>query len=569
MRTLDWIVLIASLVFIVVYGVWKGRGSKDITGYFLANRSMRWYTILLSIMATQASAITFLSAPGQAYVDGMRFVQFYFGLPLAMIILCITFVPIYHRLKVYTAYEYLEGRFDLKTRVLTSLLFLTQRGLAAGLTIYAPALILSIILGWDIYITNLIIGGLVVIYTASGGTKAVNWTHFYQMLIIMVGMVAAFFMIIHYLPGDISFLEASYVAGKMGRLNAIDFTFDLDNRYNVWSGLLGGLFLQLSYFGTDQSQVQRYLTGESITESRMGLLLNGMVKIPMQFFILLIGAMVFVFYQFVAPPIFFNSVETEKILASEHASQFRELEQQYGNVFAEKKVLVRDMVSAIRAGDEADVNSAAENLNSLQAQANTVKSQAIELMQEHDPGMDPKDTNYIFLSFVTNYLPVGLVGLVIAAIIAASMSSTAGELNALASTTVVDIYRRIFKKNGSERHYVIASKISTVIWGAYAIFLAEFASRLGSLIEAVNILGSLFYGTILGVFLVAFYIKRIGGTATFLGAFIAEAAVVCCFFFTDISFLWYNVIGCFGVILSAALLNPLFKEPRGTESGQP
>lgn len=557
MRTFDWIVLIASLVFIVVYGVWKGRGSKDITGYFLANRSMRWYTILLSIMATQASAITFLSTPGQAYVDGMRFVQFYFGLPLAMIILCITFVPIYHRLKVYTAYEYLEGRFDLKTRVLTSLLFLTQRGLAAGLTIYAPALILSVILGWDIYITNLIIGGLVVIYTASGGTKAVNWTHFYQMLIIMVGMAAAFIMIIHYLPEDISLIEASYVAGKMGRLNAIDFTFDLNNRYNIWSGLLGGLFLQLSYFGTDQSQVQRYLTGESVTESRMGLLMNGMVKIPMQFFILFIGAMVFVFYQFVAPPIFFNSVETDKILASEHAPDFRELEQQYGNVFKEKKVLVRDMVSAIRSGDETDVNSAAENLNSLQAQANTVKSQAIELMQKHDPGMDPKDTNYIFLSFVTHYLPVGLVGLVIAAIIAASMSSTAGELNALASTTVVDIYRRIFKKKGSEKHYVVASKISTVLWGAYAIFLAEFASRLGSLIEAVNILGSLFYGTILGVFLVAFYMKRIGGTATFLGAFIAEAAVVYCFFFTDISFLWYNLVGCAGVVVSAVLLNPL------------
>jgi SSS family solute:Na+ symporter len=331
---------------------------------------------------------------------------------------------------------------------------------------------------------------------------------------------------------------------------------------------LGGLFLQLSYFGTDQSQVQRYLTGESITESRMGLLLNGMVKIPMQFFILFIGAMVFVFYQFVAPPIFFNSVETDKILASEHAPQFQALEQQYGNIFAEKKALVRDMVSAIRVGDELDINSAAENLNSLQAQANTVKSQAIELMQEHDPGMDPKDTNYIFLSFVTHYLPVGLVGLVIAAIIAASMSSTSGELNALASTSVVDIYRRIFKKNGSEQHYVIASKISTVIWGAYAIFLAEFASRLGSLIEAVNILGSLFYGTILGVFLVAFYIKRIGGTATFLGALIAEAAVVYCFFFTDITFLWYNVIGCFGVILGAALLSPFFNKHRGARSSQ-
>jgi Na+/proline symporter len=559
MRTLDWIVLIASLVFIVVYGVWKGRGSKDISGYFLANRSMRWYTILLSIMATQASAITFLSAPGQAYVDGMRFVQFYFGLPLAMIILCITFVPIYHRLKVYTAYEYLEGRFDLKTRVLTSFLFLTQRGLAAGLTIYAPALILSVILGWDIYITNLIIGGLVIIYTASGGTKAVNWTHFYQMLIIMVGMLAAFLMIIYYLPDDISLIDASYIAGKMGRLNAIDFTFDLNNRYTVWSGLLGGLFLQLSYFGTDQSQVQRYLTGESVTESRMGLLLNGMVKIPMQFFILFIGAMVFVFYQFAAPPIFFNSVETDKIRESHYAEQFQELEQRYQAVFEEKRVVAKELVAAIRSGDESRVEIVDRELNLARDRANDLRKEAVQLMQAHDPGMDPQDTNYIFLTFVTKYMPVGLVGLVIAAIIAASMSSTSGELNALASTTVVDIYRRMFKKEGSDRHYVVASKVSTVIWGAYAIFLAESASRLGSLIEAVNILGSLFYGTILGIFLVAFYIKRIGGTATFWAAFIAEAAVVFCFFFTDISFLWYNVVGSAGVIVSAMILDPLLK----------
>jgi Na+/proline symporter len=559
MRTLDWIVLIASLVFIVVYGVWKGRGSKDISGYFLANRSMRWYTILLSIMATQASAITFLSAPGQAYVDGMRFVQFYFGLPLAMIILCITFVPIYHRLKVYTAYEYLEGRFDLKTRVLTSFLFLTQRGLAAGLTIYAPALILSVILGWDIYITNLIIGGLVIIYTASGGTKAVNWTHFYQMLIIMVGMLAAFLMIIYYLPDDISLIDASYIAGKMGRLNAIDFTFDLNNRYTVWSGLLGGLFLQLSYFGTDQSQVQRYLTGESVTESRMGLLLNGMVKIPMQFFILFIGAMVFVFYQFAAPPIFFNSVETDKIRESHYAEQFQELEQRYRAVFEEKRVVAKELVAAIRSGDENRVEIVDRELNLARDRANDLRKEAVQLMQAHDPGMDPQDTNYIFLTFVTKYMPVGLVGLVIAAIIAASMSSTSGELNALASTTVVDIYRRMFKKEGSDRHYVVASKVSTVIWGAYAIFLAESASRLGSLIEAVNILGSLFYGTILGIFLVAFYIKRIGGTATFWAAFIAEAAVVFCFFFTDISFLWYNVVGSAGVIVSAMILDPLLK----------
>ena len=527
------------------------------SGYFLADRDMRWYTILFSIMATQASAITFLSAPGQAYVDGMRFVQFYFGLPIAMVILSITAVPIYHRLKVHTAYEYLESRFDLKTRSVASLLFLIQRGLAAGLTIYAPALILSVILGWDIYLMNLIIGTLVIIYTAMGGTKGVNWTHFYQMLIIMFGMFAAFFMIIYYLPDDITILEATHVAGKLGRLNAIDWEFDLNNRYNVWSGILGGLFLQLSYFGTDQSQVQRYLTGQSITESRLGLLLNGMAKIPMQFFILFIGAMVFVFYQFVAPPIFFNNYETEKIRVSEYSDQFQQLESQYESAFSEKKVRVRELVTALRSDDEAAVDEARSNLNAAQEKAESVRQDAVKLMQQNDPGMDTKDTNYVFLTFVTNFLPVGLVGLVIAAIIAASMSSTAGELNALASTTVVDIYRRIFRKEASEEHYLKISKIATVIWGGYAIMLAEYASRLGSLIEAVNILGSLFYGTILGIFLVAFYFKKIGGTATFIGALIAQVAVFCCFFFTDLAFLWYNVVGCAGVIACALIINLL------------
>lgn len=560
MHTLDWIVLTASLIFIVVYGVWKGRGSKDITGYFLADKSMRWYTILLSIMATQASAITFLSVPGQAFVDGMRFVQFYFGLPLAMIILCITFVPIFHRLKVYTAYEFLENRFDLKTRGLASLLFLTQRGLAAGLTIYAPALILSVILGWDLYLTNLLMGGMVIIYTASGGTRAVNWTHSYQMLIIFLGMLAAFGVLLNYLPGDISFLEATHVAGKMGKLNAIDFTFDLNNRYTVWSGILGGLFLQLSYFGTDQSQVQRYLTGRSIGQSRMGLLLNGMVKIPMQFFILFIGAMLFVFYQFEAPPVFFNSVETEKIRASQYAEEFSELERQYESAAAEKEARVRELVSALRAGDEAQIGAAERGLAQAQEAALATRSQAVEVLRANDPGMDPKDTNYIFLSFVTRYLPVGLVGLVIAAIIAASMSSTAAELNALASTTIVDIYRRILRKEDSEKQYVGASKIATVLWGVYAIIFAESASRLGSLVEAVNILGSLFYGTILGIFLTAFYLKRIGGSAVFYAAFVAEAAVLYCFFFTDISFLWYNVVGCAGVVIVSAILSLFFRK---------
>ncbi len=566
MRTLDWLVLGGSLVFVVLYGVWKGRGSKDIKGYLLANRSMRWYTVALSIMATQASAITFLSTPGQAYVDGMRFVQFYLGLPIAMIILSITAVPIYHRLKVYTAYEYLEGRFDMKTRALASLLFLTQRGLAAGLTIYAPAIILSVILGWNLSLTNLVIGTLVVIYTTSGGTKAVSWTHFQQMIIITGAMLAAFFIVIYSLPADVSFGDAAFVAGKMGRLNAIDFSFDLNNRYTFWSGLIGGLFLALSYFGTDQSQVQRYLTGSSIAQSRLGLLVNGLVKVPMQFFILFLGAMVFVFYQFVAPPIFFNTVETDRIEASEYAPSYKALEAEYRRVFEEKQVELRRLIEAGRSGEEALVAAAERRVEEAQARMEAVRAQAIELLRRSNPELDPSDTNYIFLNFVTRYLPVGLVGLVIAAIFAASMSSTSGELNALASTTVVDIYRRLIKKDASPRHYVVASKVATALWGAYAIALAEYASRLGALIEAVNILGSLFYGTILGIFLVAFYLKRVSGTATFIAALVAEAAVVYAFLFTDISYLWYNVLGCGAVIVLAVALEP-FVGTRTQESG--
>ena len=557
MRTLDWIILIASLVFIVVYGIWKGRGSKDIKGYLLANRSLKWYTIALSIMATQASAITFLSTPGQAYVDGMRFVQFYFGLPIAMVILCITAIPIYNKLNVYTAYEYLESRFDYKTRALASFLFLIQRGLAAGLTIYAPSIILSVILGWDIYWTNIIVGILVISYTASGGTKAVNMTHFYQMLIIMMGMLSALYIVIKLLPSDISLMDAAHIAGKMGKLNTIDLKFDLSNRYNIWSGILGGLFLQLSYFGTDQSQVQRYLTGESIAQSRLGLLFNGFIKIPMQFYILFLGAMVFVFYQFEQPPLFFNSVESDQIKSSIYAKQYENLEIEHSRIFSEKQENIRSLLDAIEAGNANQIQTAEEKLGISQEEFNNLHNSAVSLLQKNNPDLDPSDTNYIFLTFVVCFLPVGLVGLVIAAIIAASMSSTSGELNALAATTVVDIYRRAIKKEGSEKHYVIISKLATLIWGIYAIFLAVYASRLGSLIEAVNILGSLFYGTILGIFLVAFYGKSISGTATFYAAIIAELVVVICFFFTDITFLWYNVIGCIGVILLAFIFNPL------------
>jgi len=562
MRNLDWIVLIGSLLLIVLYGLWKSRGSKDMRGYLLSNNDMKWYTIAFSIMATQASAITFLSTPGQAYVDGMRFVQFYLGLPVAMVILSITAVPLYHKLKVYTAYEYLESKFDLKTRALAAFLFLIQRGLAAGLTIYAPSIILSILLGWNIYITNLVIGGVVIIYTTTGGSKAVGWTQFHQMIIITIGMFAAFYMIIHLLPDNVSFLDSVKVAGKLGRLNAIDFSFDLNNRYSFWSGIIGGLFLQLSYFGTDQSQVQRYLTGESVKQSRLGLLFNGIVKIPMQFSILFIGAMLFVFYQFVAPPLFFNPVETAKVKSGVHAEAYNNLESDYNRVFKQKKEKLNDLVASIHNDDEAKTNEIQDDIFKDNNRIKELRTQAADVISQNDPASDTNDTNYIFLTFVLTYLPAGLVGLVLAAILAASMSSTSSEINALASTTIVDIYKRMMNKNAEDKHYLWVTKTATVLWGIFAILFANFANKLGSLIEAVNILGSLFYGTILGIFLLAFYFKKINATPTFLSAIIAEIIVFLCFAFTDISYLWYNVIGCLLVIILSHFINPFFKEEK-------
>jgi SSS family solute:Na+ symporter len=559
LRSIDWIILISSLVFIVLYGLWKGRSSKNIQGYLLADRNMRWFPILLSIMATQASAITFLSVPGQAYVDGIRFVQFYLGLPLAMIILSITAVPLFHRLNIYTAYEFLENRFDIKTRTLGALLFMTQRGLAAGLTIFAPSLILSVLLGWNIYWTNFFIGSLVIIYTTAGGTKAVNWTHFQQMLIITIGMFAAFFLVIKLLPPDISFFQAVQLSGKMGKLNAIDFSFDLGNRYTFWSGIIGGLFLQLSYFGTDQSQVQRYLTGKSVAHSRLALLINGIVKIPMQFSILFLGAILFVFYQFNTPPIFFNSVATGQIKQSNYSAQFNQLEDQYRLISEKKAETVRELAESFNSRNPEQEIEKREQVQALQDQALEVRQNAIDLIQKNDPEVDPSDTNYIFLSYVIRYLPAGMVGLILAVIFAASMSSTASELNALASTTVMDIYKRLFRKNSSDRHYLLVSKLATLGWGLYAILLAETASRLGSLIEAVNIVGSVFYGTILGIFLVGFYLKSIKGSITFYAAILAELLVLYCFFFTKITFLWYNVIGCLGVVLFALLLKQILR----------
>lgn len=560
MRLLDWLVLCVSLVGIVLYGLWKGRRTKGLDDFLVADRSMRWNRVALSIMATQASAITFLSTPGQAFTDGMRFVQFYLGLPVAMVILSVTAVPVYRRLKVYTAYEYLEGRFDLKTRTLAALLFMALRGLSTGVSIYAPSVILSVIMGWDIRIVIFLIGGMVVLYSSWGGARAVDNTNFLQFLIIMGGMIVAFLTIIWLLPSDVSFVEAARVAGKLGRLNAIDFRFDPTNQYNFWSGLFGGLFVALAYFGTDQSQVQRYLSGASVTQSRMGLLFNGLVKVPMQFFILFIGAMVFAFYQFTQPPIFFNPVEVEKARAGQHAAQFGALEAEHAAAFEVKQRAARDYIGALRSGDDAATVEAARGLKEAQGRADEVRAGAIKILKEYS--REPKDTNYVFLNFVTHYLPAGVVGLVLAAVFFASMTSTASEWNALAATTVVDIQRRLFRRDAGDRYYFISSKLATVFWGAFAVTFAQYAGQLGSLIEAVNRLGSLFYGTLLGIFLLAFYFKRVGGTATFAGALVGETAVLSCFFFTEIAFLWYNVIGAFSVIATALFMSAFFSSRR-------
>jgi solute:Na+ symporter, SSS family len=560
MHSLDWILLTSFLLFVAVYGIWKTRGKKDTQAYFLADRSTPWYIVTISIMATQASGITFLSTPGQAYVDGMRFVQFYFGLPIAMVILSLTAVPIFHKLKVYTAYEFLEQRFDLKNRVLGSILFLIHRGLAAGFTILVPSLVISIILGWDFRLTIFMVGGLVILYTASGGSAAVYKTHLLQMGIVTAGMAAALYMVFHRLPPDISFSNALHVAGKLGRLNVVNFAFDWKDRYNFWSGIIGGGFLMLSYFGTDQSQVQRYLGGRSISQSRLGLLANGVVKIPMQFVILFIGAMVFVFYQFVTPPLFFNPVETAHIKDSSYRDSYMRLETEYQRLNGEKQGQLRTMLAAIEARKDQDLENTLQGLRQTRESELGVRREAIELIKKENPRAETNDTNFIFLSFVTRFLPAGLVGLILAAILSASMSSSAAELSALASVTVIDIYKRLGRPNASERHYLIISRLATVFWGLYAMAFAQYANHLGSLIEAVNKMGSLFYGTILGIFLIAFFFKNIRGHASFIAAIFSELAVLACFFFTKIPFLWFTVIGCLVLVSLAHLLNPFLPE---------
>lgn len=562
MSLLDWTVLAGTLAFIVGYGIWKTRGSKDIEGYLLGDKSMKWWTICLSIMATQASAITFLSTPGQAFEDGMRFIQFYFGLPVAMVIISITAVPIFAKLKVYTAYEFLENRFDLKTRTLAAMLFLIHRSLAAGITIYAPAIILSTILSWDLTFTVVVIGSMVILYTVSGGTKAVSVTQKHQMTVMMGGMIIAGLVVIQLLPDDISFTESVLVAGKMGKMNLVDFSFNWSDRYNFWSGITGGLFLALSYFGTDQSQVARYLSGKSVTESRLGLLFNGLLKIPMQFIILFIGVMVFVFYQFHQPPVFFNNYELKKVYNSPYKEEVKELESFHEQIFSEKEKEVKKLTVALREDNEGEIAVIQEKLSALQSASAQVKDKVKALIKKTDRNAELNDTDYVFITFVMNHLPKGLIGLLLAVILCAAMSSTSSELNALASTTTVDMYRRSVKKDGSEKHYLHSSQIFTFLWGALAIFFALIASMFENLIQLVNLIGSLFYGAILGIFLAAFYIRYLRSNAVFFAAVIAQIIVLVLHYYQVIAFLWYNVIGCVLVITIALAIEFISRKSR-------
>ena len=560
MSNLDWGVLILTLVGIVAYGIYMSRGSQNIQGYLLGNQSLPWYHVCLSVMATQASAITFLSAPGLAYSSGMSFVQFYLGLPLAMIVLSITFVPIFHKLKVYTAYEYLEQRFDLKTRALTAFLFLIQRGLSTGITIYAPSIILSTILDINTTYTTLFIGSIVIFYTVYGGTKAVSYTQMLQMSIIFCGLFAAGIMVVHLLPENIGFVKAISIAGKMGRTNAINFEFDLNNQYTVWSGLIGGFFLQLSYFGTDQSQVGRYLSGASVNESRRGLLMNGLVKIPMQFLILLIGVLVFTFYQYNKPPIFFNSFELNKLENSKYKQDLAVIKNEYDAAFTLKQKEIVKMNDALDSDDQLRIDAQRKVLQSADQQDKAIREKVVGLMEKNDVQANTKDNNYIFLSFVTQYLPKGLIGLLVAIIFLASMGSTASALNSLASTTVIDIYKRLIRKSGSDQEYLQASRLATIFWGLVCIVMALYASKIGNLLEAVNILGSYIYGTILGVFLVAFYVKQVGGKAVFIAAITAEIAVIAIGQSDKIAYLWLNLIGCLLVVILGLLIQRFVKQ---------
>lgn len=554
---IDWAVLITTLLTIVLYGTWQTRGSKNVKDYLKGGNTSKWWTIGLSVMATQASAITFLSTPGQAFNDGMGFVQFYFGLPIAMIIICMVFIPLYYRLNVYTAYEFLENRFDLKTRTLTAILFLIQRGLAAGITIFAPAIILSVVLGWDLLTLNIVIGFLVIIYTVSGGTKAVNVTQKHQMIVIFIGMLVAFFIIVDKLPQDITFSKALDIAGASGKMTILDFSFNLNNRYTFWSGIIGGTFLMLSYFGTDQSQVQRYLSGKSVKEMQLGLIFNGLLKVPMQFFILLVGVMVFVFYQFNEAPLNFNPTATELVLNSEYGSDFQKLQEAQQENFKDKQLLIDNFVATNSSeNDSESIALANESNTKIRNQAKLLIDKAAE---KQNIKVESNDKDYVFIYFILNNLPRGLIGLLLAVILSAAMSSTSSELNALGSTTTIDLYKRNTSEK-TEEQMVKASKWFTFAWGIMAISVACIANLFENLIQLVNIIGSIFYGNVLGIFLIAFFFKLIKGRAVFISALMTQVIVIGLFFlnqyeFINLPFLWLNFVGCIVAIIFAMIID--------------
>lgn len=565
MQQLDWIILSVTLLFIVFYGVYKTKGSKNVEDYILGNKETPWWTVGLSVMATQASAITFLSTPGQAYHDGMGFVQFYFGLPIAMVVISMTFIPIYHKLKVFTAYEYLEQRFDLKTRSFTAILFLIQRGLGTGLTIYAPAIILSSILGWNLTMLNIIIGILVIIYTFAGGTKAVNVTQKQQMFVIMLGMFTTFFLILHLLPNDMTFSNAMHIAGANDKMNILDFSMNLDNKYTFWSGITGGFFLMLSYFGTDQSQVGRYLSGKSDRESQMGLIMNGFLKVPMQFFILLTGVMVFVFFQFNPVPLHFNPVDKVAIEKSKYAEEYRSLEKQLTQLSEEKKEFNLLYIDHLNQGYDNPILR--KKLISLSGKEKDLHDEAKVIVGKVDSKAETNDKDYMFIYFILNYLPSGLIGLLLAVILSAAMSSSASGLTALASTTAIDIYKRNVKEEKSEKHFVSATRFFTLLWGIIAIGFACVGTLFENLIQLVNIVGSIFYGTVLGVFLVGFYIKYVKANAIFYSAVISQTTIIFIYYFTiyiypngqeKLGYLWLNFIGASLTVLLGILFQSAF-----------
>jgi Na+/proline symporter len=555
MHPLDITVLVGTLAFIVLFGYFKTRGSKNVNDYLKGGNQARWWTVGLSVMATQASAITFLSTPGQAFHSGMGFVQFYLGLPLAMVIISMVFVPLYHRLKVYTAYEFLESRFDLKTRSLTAGLFLIQRSLAAGITIYAPSIVLSAVMGWDLYTLNIIIGILVILYTVSGGTKAVSVTQKQQMGVIFIGMFTAFFLLIDYLPNPIGFTQALDIAGAAGKLEVLDFSFDFENRYTLWSGLIGGTFLALSYFGTDQSQVQRYLTANSVKQSQMGLIFNGFLKVPMQFFILLVGVFVFVFYQFNPTPLNFNPAAEEAVLQSSQGPQYNQLKAELKAIEQEKA-----QVALALSQDEKHFGQNKLVFNELLSEEKDIRQRANALIKASDEKLQTNDKDYVFIHFILHNLPKGLIGLLLAVILSAAMSSTASELNALASTTVIDLYKRNIKTEKSDKHYLLASKLFTFFWGIFAISVACTADLFDNLIQLVNIIGSIFYGNVLGIFLLAFFVKYVQSKATFIAAIVTQIIVLIGWYFDWMPYLWLNLFGAALVVGLAILLQTTIKQ---------